>query len=271
MPSGRTGFLGMIPAACDIVQSIPICSSQTYTRRLVTPGKTRMVVLAESALEQKPPAASDLARQEVEDGEDEETCGFCIFMKAGGCKPEFREWSKCVDDERKQGTDFTEECREVTTSLQNCMMSNKDYYKPVLEDRDMFVESKEKFDTATTSQSPQELENAPDSSEAEKEEPSDSPAGPEEESEETPDDGEQPSHDITVKTAAYDARFPSYNQARNCYTRYNEYHRCIGPDDKGEEDPECKMYQKAYRSICPMEWVNSWNEQRDAGTWPGKY
>lgn len=82
---------------------------------------------------------------------------------------------------------------------------------------------------------------------------------------------EQPTHDITVKTAAYDARFPSYNQARNCYTRYNEYHRCIGPDDKGEEDPECKMYQKAYRSICPMEWVNSWNEQRDAGTWPGKY
>ncbi len=24
------------------------------------------------------------------DGEDEETCGFCIFMKAGGCKPEFQ-------------------------------------------------------------------------------------------------------------------------------------------------------------------------------------
>jgi len=66
-----------------------------------------------------------------------------------------------------------------TTSLQNCMMSNKDYYKPVLEDGDMFVESKDKFDTATTSQSPQELENAPDSSEAEKEEPSDSPAEPE--------------------------------------------------------------------------------------------
>ncbi|KAL0034556.1 hypothetical protein WJX79_008188 [Trebouxia sp. C0005] len=255
-----------------VVPPIPIYSSQTYTRLLATPGEAKMVVLAESALEKKPPAASDLARQEVEDGEDEETCGFCIFMKAGGCKPEFQEWSKCVDDERKQGTDFTEECRERTASLQNCMMSNKDYYKPVLEDGELFVESKDKFDTATTSQSPQELENAPDSSEADKEEPSDSPAEPEEEeSEETPDDDEQPSHDITVKTAAYDARFPSYNQARNCYTRYNEYHRCIGPDDKGEEDPECKMYQKAYRSICPMEWVNSWNEQRDAGTWPGKY
>ena len=67
-------------------------------------------------------------------------------MKAGGCKPEFQvmcsthsvyavtdithsvyavhlalgmralqEWSKCVDDERKQGKDFTEECRERVT------------------------------------------------------------------------------------------------------------------------------------------------------------
>ncbi len=161
MPSGRTGFLDMFPAACEssssvaklstlmlktvtsslwpletlcrqakraskeivlraiytstfcrrvrrdrpwspfasadhrlhsIVPPIPICSSQTYTRRLATPGEifvhractaswslallmasvtvcageTKMVVLAESALEKKPPAASDLARQEVE-------------------------------------------------------------------------------------------------------------------------------------------------------------------------------------------------------------
>ena len=59
------------------------------------------------------------------------------------------------------------------------MMSNKDYYAPVLEDEELFVESKEKFDTATTSQSPQELENPADSSEAEKDESSDSPAEPE--------------------------------------------------------------------------------------------
>lgn len=32
----------------------------------VRAGETKMVVLAESALEKKPPAASDLARQEVE-------------------------------------------------------------------------------------------------------------------------------------------------------------------------------------------------------------
>ena len=82
---------------------------------------------------------------------------------------------------------------------------------------------------------------------------------------------QQPAHDITVKTTEYDARFPSYNQARHCYTRYNEYHRCISVDGKSEDDPECKSYQRAYRSMCPMEWVNSWNEQREAGTWPGKY
>ena len=59
------------------------------------------------------------------------------------------------------------------------MLSNKDYYKPVLEDEQMFVESKEKFDTATTSQSPQELKGSSDSGDAEKDESSDSQPGQE--------------------------------------------------------------------------------------------
>ena len=88
-----------------------------------------MVVYAETALEKDAPAASDLAHQEVagtsvqlnaicmywdaypslgpslgfihcqamtrpamsaEEDDDDETCGFCIFMKAGGCKDEFK-------------------------------------------------------------------------------------------------------------------------------------------------------------------------------------
>lgn len=89
--------------------------------------------------------------------------------------------------------------------------------------------------------------------------------------EDTEEEAEEPAHDIKVVSAPYDQRFPSYNQARHCYTRYNEYHRCIGVEEKSEDDPECTMYQKAYRAICPMEWVHSWNEQREAGTWPGKY
>lgn len=50
------------------------------------------------------------------------------------------------------------------------MVSNKEYYAPVLEEGDSFAESKEKFDTATSSQSPQELKNDSDNGEAEKDE-----------------------------------------------------------------------------------------------------
>lgn len=80
-----------------------------------------MVVYAETALEKDAPTATDLAHQEVAgiavqimyrhvlaapsfygnflwnqamilsaDDDDDETCGFCIFMKAGGCKDEFK-------------------------------------------------------------------------------------------------------------------------------------------------------------------------------------
>ena len=45
--------------------------------------------------------------------DEEETCGFCIFMKGGGCKQEFEAWSKCVDTERQADNDFTETCKEV--------------------------------------------------------------------------------------------------------------------------------------------------------------
>ena len=61
-----------------------------------------------------------------------------------------------------------------TESFQNCMLSNKAYYAPVLEDEQMFVESKEKFDTATSSQSPQELKDSSDSEDAEKNDSSES-------------------------------------------------------------------------------------------------
>lgn len=59
------------------------------------------------------------------------------------------------------------------------MVSNKEYYAPVLEEGDSFAESKEKFDAATSSQSPQELKGESDSSEGEKDAPSESPAGKE--------------------------------------------------------------------------------------------
>ena len=57
---------------------------------------------------------------------------------------------------------------------------------------------------------------------------------------------------LQVKSAPYDHRFPSTNQARHCYTRYNEFHKCAA--EKSED--ECHFYQKAYRSVCPNDWVS---------------
>ena len=36
---------------------------------------------------------------------------------------------------------------------------------------------------------------------------------------------EEPAVEIKLETAPYDSRFPTMNQARHCYTRYNEFHK----------------------------------------------
>ncbi|ONK64350.1 uncharacterized protein A4U43_C07F24900 [Asparagus officinalis] len=76
---------------------------------------------------------------------------------------------------------------------------------------------------------------------------------------------EQP--EIKIETAPADFRFPTTNQTRHCFTRYVEYHKCIAA--KGEDAPECNKFAKYYRSLCPGEWVDRWNEQRENGTFPG--
>ncbi|CAM6019091.1 unnamed protein product [Sphagnum balticum] len=72
-----------------------------------------------------------------------------------------------------------------------------------------------------------------------------------------------------VKTAPMDYRFPTTNQAKHCYTRYNEFHKCAA--EKGEDAKECKKYAKYYRSLCPGDWIDKWNEERENGTFPGRY
>ncbi|CAM0906812.1 unnamed protein product [Alopecurus aequalis] len=73
--------------------------------------------------------------------------------------------------------------------------------------------------------------------------------------------------EITIETAPADFRFPTTNQSRHCFTRYVEYHRCVAA--KGEDAPECEKFAKYYRSLCPGEWVDRWNEQRENGTFAG--
>ena len=74
---------------------------------------------------------------------------------------------------------------------------------------------------------------------------------------------------IVLETAPLDPRFPSSNVARACYTYYNLAHRCRA--EHGEGSAECQAYTKKYRSICPDEWIQRWEELREEGRWFGKY
>ena len=79
----------------------------------------------------------DVEGSDGSDREEEETCGFCIFMKGGGCEEAFEAWSKCVDSERgKDDTDFTETCRDATIALRECMLAHKDYSQPLLDEEE---------------------------------------------------------------------------------------------------------------------------------------
>ncbi|KAL4332787.1 hypothetical protein GQ457_07G023790 [Hibiscus cannabinus] len=73
--------------------------------------------------------------------------------------------------------------------------------------------------------------------------------------------------EIKLETAPADFRFPTTNQTRHCFTRYIEYHRCVAA--KGEGAQECDKFAKYYRALCPGEWIDRWNEQRENGTFPG--
>merc|ERR1711963_168516 len=71
-----------------------------------------------------------------------------------------------------------------------------------------------------------------------------------------------------LSTAPFDPRFPNQNQTRHCYSSYVDYHRRIRK--KGEDYPACEYFRKAYRSLCPNSWIEKWNDQMEAGTFPGK-
>jgi intermembrane space import and assembly protein 40 len=65
--------------------------------------------------------------------EDEEECGFCLFMKAGPCGKRFAAWEACVDDAESAGINIVEKCAQKTHYLKDCMEANPEYYGPVLQ------------------------------------------------------------------------------------------------------------------------------------------
>ena len=75
------------------------------------------------------------------------------------------------------------------------------------------------------------------------------------------------SEEVTLTTAPTSKRFPTTNQAKACYMYYNSWHQCKYA--KGDDDEHCTRLKSWANSMCPMEWVEKWEEQRAAGTYPG--
>ncbi|KAL3631187.1 hypothetical protein CASFOL_024171 [Castilleja foliolosa] len=86
---------------------------------------------AQTQSEEKSNSVKDGDNKE-EEGEEEE-CGFCLFMKGGGCKEIFTAWEKCVEEGEKNGEDIVGKCSQVTENLTKCMQQHSDYYAPLLE------------------------------------------------------------------------------------------------------------------------------------------
>ncbi|KAH1083987.1 hypothetical protein J1N35_023748 [Gossypium stocksii] len=77
---------------------------------------------------QEPKVEGEGDEEEEEEGE----CGFCLFMKAGGCKESFVGWENCIREAEENKEDIVEKCFEATSALKKCMEAHADYYEPIL-------------------------------------------------------------------------------------------------------------------------------------------
>ncbi|GMI79496.1 hypothetical protein HRI_001618900 [Hibiscus trionum] len=82
---------------------------------------------------QPPIEVSEVEVEAEAEGEEEEgECGFCLFMKAGGCKDSFVGWENCIREAEENKEDIVEKCFEATAALRKCMEAHADYYEPIL-------------------------------------------------------------------------------------------------------------------------------------------
>merc|ERR1712087_3000 len=75
------------------------------------------------------------------------------------------------------------------------------------------------------------------------------------------------SEELKLSTAPADIRVPSQNQAKACYMYYNSWHQC--KYDFSDEEPQCMKLKAWAHSMCPVEWMEKWEAQREAGTYAG--
>mmetsp|Transcript_22218 Transcript_22218/g.31921 ORF Transcript_22218/g.31921 Transcript_22218/m.31921 type:complete len:88 (+) Transcript_22218:46-309(+) len=71
-----------------------------------------------------------------------------------------------------------------------------------------------------------------------------------------------------LRTTPFDKKhYPATNQTHYCWQKYNEYVLCL-KKSSGDED-HCKTAKQLALSICPDEWVQTWQEQREKGIFLG--
>mmetsp|Transcript_6793 Transcript_6793/g.8576 ORF Transcript_6793/g.8576 Transcript_6793/m.8576 type:complete len:80 (+) Transcript_6793:198-437(+) len=73
--------------------------------------------------------------------------------------------------------------------------------------------------------------------------------------------------ELKVETTPRDPRFPNTNQSQHCWTRYNEWVLCLKRTEG--DSAGCFKTRKFALSICPNEWIEKWDEEREAGNFPG--
>ncbi|GAB5033576.1 cytochrome c oxidase polypeptide vib [Nannochloropsis oceanica] len=66
---------------------------------------------------------------------------------------------------------------------------------------------------------------------------------------------------------AKDERFPTINQALNCWNKYNEWVLCLKNNEKDEA--KCFLPRFNMRELCPGEWVEKWDADRDGDKFAG--
>jgi cytochrome c oxidase subunit 6b len=71
------------------------------------------------------------------------------------------------------------------------------------------------------------------------------------------------SEETPLHTVGFDARFPNQNQTKHCWQSYVDYFKCVNA--KGEDFEPCKTFYKTYSSLCPVDWTEKWDAQREAG------
>ena len=60
-------------------------------------------------------------------------------------------------------------------------------------------------------------------------------------------------------------KFPTgANGEGRCFQGYLDFYRCI--NIHGEDYGPCQFLKKSFQTICPVNLVEKWDEQREAGT-----